>query len=450
MSRESELAAFETLLMHAAYCTGQIRSSVQVLTPKIRAWPSSETGWNTAVLTILDGWGQTLARVLPQTKVGADIVLNGFPKLKPEGSVREALAYATAFTDEERTCLASTVADGQTIWALFNIFSTEVLVDIEDAETEAIGPITAQMVEELRGLHCLLGGDSPEQAKAYFTNLAFDLVRTQLTSDALEISKLEEGAARFARLKSTHRIFTIDLSLADLNPDRAKFESMLRARVADAAAGTSPDRFRDLWKTIFVEASGRFAWQPPAIPTRAISLTPSSDSLVRHATRVIAMVHELHKAAYQRIRMLPYLAPSGCYWRCAITYSDNVEDDGYRIRNEDHDGRHIATYSTGSESNYFGWKDASTLSARELAIRFMREFPLIAERGAGRDWMYAGWVTDVLGRAEQGRQEDLLYLMADWELEPSVLRDWQPPPPIRVATSSTIRQSLDVPAEASQ
>jgi hypothetical protein len=43
------------------------------------------------------------------------------------------------------------------------------------------------------------------------------------------------------------------------------------------------------------------------------------------------MVHELHKAGYQRIRILPYLSPSGAYWRCTITTSDNVADDGYHL-----------------------------------------------------------------------------------------------------------------------
>lgn len=236
--------------------------------------------------------------------------------------------------------------------------------------------------------------------------------------------------AAFAVLKK-RRLAVLDLDAAELNPDRGRFEDFVKARVAEAVVSSSPDRYRDLWRSLFAEADRRFGWQPMAVATRTVSQSSSSDPLVRRATRVIAMVHELHKAGYQRIRMLPYLAPSGCYWRCAITFSDNVEDDGYHIRDEDYENGFVAAYTTGNDNHYFGWKDAESLSARELAERFLREFPIIAERGMGRDWMYAGWVTDVLGRAEQGRQEDLLYLIADCDLDPEILRDWQPPPPLR-------------------
>jgi S-DNA-T family DNA segregation ATPase FtsK/SpoIIIE len=37
-----------------------------------------------------------------------------------------------------------------------------------------------------------------------------------------------------------------------------------------------------------------------------------------------------------------------------------------------------------------------------MARRFLTAFPAIAEKGAGLDWPYAGWLTDVLGYAEHG------------------------------------------------
>jgi hypothetical protein len=240
-----------------------------------------------------------------------------------------------------------------------------------------------------------------------------------------------DAATDFEQLKLDRRISVLDLARADLNPDRAQFDHFIQSRIAVLVASTSPDRYHDMWQSLIVEADRCFSWQPPEVSVRPISQTPSAEPLVRHATRVIAMVHELHKAGYQRIRMLPYLAPSGCFWRCAITYSDNIEDDGYHIRNEDYDGHLVAPYTTGDDNQCFGWKDAGKLSARELAVRFLREFPLIAERGQGRDWMYAGWVTDVLGRAELGTPDDLLYLIADCELDEAILREWQPPPPLR-------------------
>jgi hypothetical protein len=39
---------------------------------------------------------------------------------------------------------------------------------------------------------------------------------------------------------------------------------------------------------------------------------------IRHAVRVLVMVGELHKLGYQRLRVMPHMAPSGTYWRCTI------------------------------------------------------------------------------------------------------------------------------------
>jgi hypothetical protein len=243
---------------------------------------------------------------------------------------------------------------------------------------------------------------------------------------------LNDAERDFAELKHSRRIALIDLNAADLNPDRARFEEFLKARVAEVVVSGLPDRYRALWKSILAEAEKRFGWQPAPMAPRRVSLTPAEDAIVRHATRVLAMVHELHKAGYQKIRVLPYLAPSGGYWRCTITYAANMADDGFTpIRDGAGDREHVARYSTADGNNYFGGDKALSLSARELAVRFLGEFPVIAAMGQGRDWLYAGWLTDVLGRAEQGRVQDLLYLIADFELGDGVLRDWQPPPPPR-------------------
>jgi len=33
---------------------------------------------------------------------------------------------------------------------------------------------------------------------------------------------------------------------------------------------------------------------------------------------VLAMVAELHKRGYQRLRVMPFTSPNGLYWRCWI------------------------------------------------------------------------------------------------------------------------------------
>lgn len=226
------------------------------------------------------------------------------------------------------------------------------------------------------------------------------------------------------------RLITLDLNAADsdLEESARELDDLIRKEIEPHLFSDSPDRFRQIWRVVLGAFIDWYRDIPGQKLVRPISLAPSDHTDVRHATRVIAMVHELHKAGYQRIRMLPYLSPSGGHWRCDITFAENIQDDGYRIR-EGHVDRHeIAYYSTADKNHYFGWPGAEHMSARQLAARFLQEFPNISERGRGRDWAYAGWVTEVLGRAEQGRHEDLLYLLADWEIDAATLRTWQPPP----------------------
>jgi hypothetical protein len=39
---------------------------------------------------------------------------------------------------------------------------------------------------------------------------------------------------------------------------------------------------------------------------------------IRRAVRVLAIVGELHRRGYQLLRVMPFMSPSGAYWRCWI------------------------------------------------------------------------------------------------------------------------------------
>jgi hypothetical protein len=149
----------------------------------------------------------------------------------------------------------------------------------------------------------------------------------------------------------------------------------------------------------------------------SVSLSPSSDPHRRHATRLLTMVHELHKAGYQRVRFSSGMAPSGVHWRCSITHAGNMTHDGLRI-DASRAGAEVAHYSTGSGDRYFGWPDAPGRSARELGNMFLDRFPVIAREGTGRDWAYAGWLTEILGRAERGELSGFPVFFADYPLDP--------------------------------
>ena len=129
----------------------------------------------------------------------------------------------------------------------------------------------------------------------------------------------------------------------------------------------------------------------------------------RRALRVLTMVHELHKAGYQRLRICPGVSPSGCYWRCTVTPVSNIlRSNGALISVFDHLAVH---YSSGQENDYFGWRDAKKDTARNLAAKFVQRFPEIAQAGLGEDWAYAGWYVQMLGLAER---DEFPEAYADW------------------------------------
>jgi hypothetical protein len=205
-------------------------------------------------------------------------------------------------------------------------------------------------------------------------------------------------------------------------------DTCVRPWVGEIATSDRPDRFLTLMKAIVVLAASEAPLLWPNAQPHGLSGAPPENPLYRRCVRVLSMVHELHKAGYQRLRILPMMSPSGVHWRGVITFADNVATDGYRILREEDDL--VARYTSGQDNEYFGWKDATHASARELADLFLQRFPEIARKGEGLDWAYAGWLTDVLGYAELGEGKGgLVHLIQDWENDPAYMARWTPPPP---------------------
>ena len=216
--------------------------------------------------------------------------------------------------------------------------------------------------------------------------------RTDPVEGTAPSTELEKGAERYGALK-LRRFALIDLEAAETN--LAPAETGLRKLIVEAVISSHPDRLRLLWKSIIADVSERYLWAPPRVAPRQVSTKAAADNVVRRCTRLLSMVHELHKAGYQRIRISPGLSPSGGAWRCPITYASNIAEDGFSILSFDDGQGLVAPYSSADESGYFNWASSSELNSRELAVRFIKKFPIIAERGIGRDWLYAGWLTDI-------------------------------------------------------
>ena len=143
---------------------------------------------------------------------------------------------------------------------------------------------------------------------------------------------------------------------------------------------------------------------------------------IRRAVRVLAVVGELHKRGYQRLRVMPFMSSSGAYWRCwispvnffyrnhgAILLEKAVMSDGDEIQAT----TMVARYTSGQDNHYFDWNDAEQDDVRSLANKFLDRFRRLADFGKGWDYPYAGWYQRLLWLAEAG-----------WL--PVVLRDYNP------------------------
>lgn len=159
---------------------------------------------------------------------------------------------------------------------------------------------------------------------------------------------------------------------------------------------------------------------------------PERDPDLPRCQRVLAMVHELHKAGYQRLRVAPGMSASGVHWRCGVVPASAVLQSHGAMAAEL--ALPTASYTTGMGDAYFGWTDAADDTARELAAKFVARFPAVAEAGRGPDWAYAGWYAEVLGRAERG---ELPAAYADWTDEA--------PDPRWLPTTRAVRSGLPMP-----
>ena len=423
---------FEGLFGHISYLATQIRTAVGDCLDGLPTWYAKDS----PPLPLL-----RLAPIFPNLGVcleqvpAASVISRRYSETPPETSIRAAASDFEKLTEPEQAALSTTVLDALVRWRVFR--SLEGLREIIDLSARAQAAFTRgeDACAKLSGLNCLLAECTQEAADAFLDDFQAKWLLTMLPAPEPASDppppfayKPDEsaGASGYDTWKR-NRFVLIDLEAADTDPGRTKFEGWLES----AKLFERPLSSRRSWKAIVVELAKRFPWNPAQVPVRSVSMTPSPNMTVRRGTRVMAMVQELHKAGYQRIRISPGISGSGMHWRCNVTFAANVAADGYSVIDFDHEAGRVALYTSADGADYFQWKGAAAMTAREMAEHFIKAFPRIAEYGAGRDWLYAGWLTEVLGRAEKGRIQDLLALYADYPLDEEEFRLWQPPPPPR-------------------
>lgn len=195
---------------------------------------------------------------------------------------------------------------------------------------------------------------------------------------------LRSASAMFplSALGDDEACFALARQLSEVLPDADPFE---RSRLLRAAIGELHHRSN-------VAISNEHLSHASLVSTHA-----SSNPVIRRATRLLSMIHELHKAGYQRLRLCCGWVDDGSVWVARIFPSSHAEQDGWSPARWAVE----AAYATNAGS-YFGWTDAAQDDARALANKFLNRFPGIAREAAGNDWAYAGWFSRIFGKAEHG------------------------------------------------
>ena len=156
-------------------------------------------------------------------------------------------------------------------------------------------------------------------------------------------------------------------------------------------------------------------------------MSDDSQALLRRCQRVIRMVGELHRSGFQHLRIMAYEHPLA--WRLAIAPRDLfAANNGFIIPAELFGSGPMAIYSAASGNDYFDWEDARRDTARQLALKFVERFGHLAAFGEGRDWEYAGWLSELTGFLEREKRLPLApehsYLPPYRELKDVPTRDY--------------------------
>ena len=124
------------------------------------------------------------------------------------------------------------------------------------------------------------------------------------------------------------------------------------------------------------------------------------------------MVAELHKLGYESLRAAPYLAPSGCAWRCCVVPASLTRrDHGARLV-DGVDYETLPRYTSADQAVYFGWRNLKRPTPLTMAKRFLAEFPEIAQQGKRPDPGYVAWFTTML---ELTAPIGVPFAYGDWE-----------------------------------
>jgi hypothetical protein len=122
------------------------------------------------------------------------------------------------------------------------------------------------------------------------------------------------------------------------------------------------------------------------------------------------MVRELHCRGFEKLRIIPHIAPSGLHWRCEFLPRKAVLKRIGTQKSEIPFKYAFPYYTSGAEFNYFKWEDGKDLSLTQMAERFEEDFPELMADCRGSDKEYVEWFFKMIFSLTEN---DLPYFLSD-------------------------------------
>ena len=127
--------------------------------------------------------------------------------------------------------------------------------------------------------------------------------------------------------------------------------------------------------------------------------------------KLMLVVRELHLMGYEGLRLAPYLAPSGCYWRAQIVPIEYISDEHGAIVNSI--GLEIPSYSSATKFNYFDLNTTEADTPQQIAEKFIFTYASLCTLGKITDAEYVQWYLEMLSATDPN---GVIYAFADFDV----------------------------------
>lgn len=111
-------------------------------------------------------------------------------------------------------------------------------------------------------------------------------------------------------------------------------------------------------------------------------------------------VSYLHELGYEKLRIMSYFSPSGCYFRCEISVKESFDQTGFVIVDYSYP---VYKYTTGQEFDFFEERKTYENSSAEIIAKKLFElYPELEKTSKGKDPEYIKWFETVLDYSIKG------------------------------------------------